>query len=167
MFGPQTQTSDMRESQENVSFKKSTMRTMADGECFTPDKYQFYHFIQLRLSFNAQLKSCVLCDASEIIQDRVNFCTLVCIPHLRLTYCLDHYFYVHLVFLSVQTINSWGTSFVSYTFMSFTMLVIQSHSRISSCWLVHRRVDYSWPMLVEKVLQPDFFFFKITKFIGK
>ena len=83
----------MRELQENVSFRKSTVRTMADGECFTSDKYQFYHFIQLRLSFNAQLKSCVLCEASVITQDGVNFCTLVCIPHLRLIYCLDHYFF--------------------------------------------------------------------------
>ena len=46
------------------------MRTMTDGEYFTPTNYQFYRFIQLRLSFSARFKSCVLCEASLITQDQ-------------------------------------------------------------------------------------------------
>ena len=53
---------------------------------------------------------------------KVNFCTLVCSPHLRLIYSLDHYFYVHLVFPP-----SLGHKFLGNNFTTLWYL--------SRCWL--------------------------------
>lgn len=140
----------IRESHANVSFGKSTMRALDEGESFTQDGNSFYHFVQLILSFNIQLNSYPLWSSPDPLRPKStsahtsvslgwDFSTILAISFTCVSFSLG------------LDSNSWGTSFVSYTVIS-QCLLYSSYSVISNCWLVHRGADYSWPVSVEKLI---------------
>lgn len=65
---------------------------------FYSNQLSILSFYSTSIELQCRVKSCVLCKLPWSPKTKVNFCTLVCSPHLRLIYSLDHYFYVHLVF---------------------------------------------------------------------
>ena len=84
------------ESQENVSFGKITMRTMADGEYFTPANCQFYHSTSIELQCRTQIL-CALWSFPDHPRPKLTSAHLF-VALIWDLYTLDHYFYVHLVF---------------------------------------------------------------------